>query len=481
MFYIFHVDEMTISDGDAVPPFIVQSIPFFFLFILIEMIYMNVFLDKKQRVDTNNKSPPPPHTTTTTNPTKSTSSNPTTPIRSYRMNDFLCSLSLGTVQQLVDVIFGFLNMKVSLFFYQIVYNNYRLFTIDITQYKYISFVILFLGTDLAYYWFHRTVHVYHILWALGHNVHHSGEDYNFACALRQGIGQGFTSWPFYLPLALLGFPPPSFAAHSQANTIYQFWVHTEMIGRLGILENIFSTPSAHRVHHTPPGNANYGGVLIIWDKLFGTYKPEVVRMDYFGLASQPQTFNPIALNLQHFFKMNRRMIFGKRATHPFVFEPMSIFKSMPPMQSGNNYDKKDEELKEDGVLSSWTVPLNQKRQKFDPIKDYDINGTSSKKATGLNASIFIALSIGYSYVILLLSSNNNNNSSVIANKYHGIALCIVGILLLEFFGNAQTSNGKLPRWIDDFFGRKGDGGERRMTAVEKLKSGKEGRGERGGE
>jgi alkylglycerol monooxygenase len=199
MFYLNPVDDMTFNKGEATPTIIVDGIPMFFVFIIVELLGMKLirlFMNKKEA----DNSP------------------------GYRWNDFLCSLSLGTVQQASGLILDLCGLHVALISYNFVFENLRLFEIDMYSHKNIYFVILMLGYDCGYYWFHRTVHEYHLLWAMGHSTHHSGEDYNFACALRQGAGQGFTSWPFYLPLALIGFPPAAFAAHSQANTLYQFWV-----------------------------------------------------------------------------------------------------------------------------------------------------------------------------------------------------------------------------------------------------------------
>lgn len=149
---------------------------------------------------------------------------------------------------------------------------------------------------------HRTAHEYHTLW-MGHSVHHSGEYYNLATALRQGVIQSLYSKLFHLPLALLGFPCGAWVAHNQLNTLYQFWIHTEQVGKLGILEMILNTPSHHRMHHRPPGNCNYAGFLIIWDRLFGTFREEFEMKDYYGLAQQLQSNNPLFANFAHARRM----------------------------------------------------------------------------------------------------------------------------------------------------------------------------------
>ena len=163
--------------------------------------------------------------------------------------------------------------------------------------KWVAAILLFLGVDCAYYWFHRIAHEYNAPWA-GHVVHHSSEDYNLAVALRQGTFQGVFSWVFYLPLALLGFPPAWFAAMSSFDTLYQFWIHTRLIGKLGPLEWVLNTPSHHRVHHgrNPKYlDKNYAGTLIIWDRMFGTFQAEEEEPVY-GLTKPLESWNPLWAN-----------------------------------------------------------------------------------------------------------------------------------------------------------------------------------------
>lgn len=198
-----------------------------------------------------------------------------------------------------------------------------------------------------YYWYHRTLHEFHVMWA-SHSVHHSGEDYNLATGLRQGVFQPFWAPPFYCWMALLGFPPAAFAAHAQLNTLYMYWIHTDVVSRLpGPLEYIFNSPMPHRLHHRPPGNCNYAGMFIIWDRMFGTYRSEVVRKDLYGLAKQPMTFDPVKLNTNHFNRMAdigardapgsvRRSwayrIFARRVPFRFTFSLAALFKPIPPLK-----------------------------------------------------------------------------------------------------------------------------------------------------
>src|SRR6185436_19175726 len=154
-------------------------------------------------------------------------------------------------------------------------------------------VAAFLLVDLAYYCSHRTSHGVNLLWA-GHVVHHSSEEYNLAVALRQSSLHGLFTWVFYLPLALAGIPPETYLVCYALNLVYQFWIHTQAVGRLGRLtELVMNTPSHHRVHHGRNPrylDRNHAGVFIIWDRLFGTFEPETERVVY-GLTKDIHTFN----------------------------------------------------------------------------------------------------------------------------------------------------------------------------------------------
>ena len=164
-----------------------------------------------------------------------------------------------------------------------------------------SWIGVFLLDDFAYYWMHRTSHVVNLLWA-GHVVHHSSEEFNLSVALRQSSLHGFMSWVFYMPLALLGVPVAMWLVTHAVNLVYQFWVHTREIDRLGPLELVLNTPSHHRVHHgvNPEyQDKNYAGMLIIWDRLFGTFEPERAAPVY-GLTKPLVSWNPVWANLHVF-------------------------------------------------------------------------------------------------------------------------------------------------------------------------------------
>jgi len=159
-----------------------------------------------------------------------------------------------------------------------------------------AFALLFLAEDCCYYWFHRAHHEVRVLWA-SHIAHHSSQRYHLATALRQTWTAHVTGLLFYAPLPLLGFHPVLIAAMHAISLVYQFWIHTELIDRLGPLEWALNTPSHHRVHHgSNPRylDRNHGGILIVWDRLFGTFEPERERVRY-GLTKNIETHNPLRI------------------------------------------------------------------------------------------------------------------------------------------------------------------------------------------
>ncbi|WP_342327414.1 sterol desaturase family protein [Pedobacter sp. FW305-3-2-15-E-R2A2] len=211
----------------------------------------------------------------------------------YRFNDSIANLSQGIGQQLTGIF-----MKTALFFgYKYIFENWRL--LDLPQSIWI-WIILFIGVDFFYYWFHRMSHQVNALWA-AHIVHHQSEEYNLTVALRQSWFQGWFSWVFYLPLALVGFDPIMFLTLSSFNTLYQFWIHTRAIKSMGPLEWILNTPSHHRVHHgSNPKyiDRNHAGTLIIWDRLFGTFQKEEEEV-YYGITTPLASWNPLWANVHY--------------------------------------------------------------------------------------------------------------------------------------------------------------------------------------
>lgn len=164
-----------------------------------------------------------------------------------------------------------------------------------------SWGAVFLLDDFAYYWMHRFSHTVNLLWA-GHVVHHSSEEFNLTVALRQSSLHGFMSWLFYMPIALLGVPVVMWLVCHALNLLYQFWIHTREVNRLGPLEWVMNTPSHHRVHHgvNPEyQDRNFAGTLIVWDRLFGTFEPERAEPVY-GITKPLASWNPLWANIHVF-------------------------------------------------------------------------------------------------------------------------------------------------------------------------------------
>ncbi|KAH8555947.1 alkylglycerol monooxygenase [Umbelopsis sp. PMI_123] len=282
LFYVVSPTATSFSTLQEVPDYIAESIPFFVITIVME--FMTLLLS---------------------NNGKSLEKKRSWEASRFSINDAVGSIGAGMLQQ----VSRFFIYNITLTSYLFVYNNYRL--IDLDPKNVYVWVAGFLVVDLAYYMFHRGAHEINLFWAT-HVVHHSSEYYNQTTALRQSIFQSYCSWIFDLPAALF-LPPSLFATHKQFNTLFQYWIHTEMVGYLGPLEYIINTPSAHRVHHGRNPyciDKNYAGTLIIWDILFGTFELERVLPTVkagtpdiepvaFGLTHPINTFDPLTIQFHH--------------------------------------------------------------------------------------------------------------------------------------------------------------------------------------
>ncbi len=221
-------------------------------------------------------------------------------MRNYRLADTVNSLSAGVL----STTFGLLTKGVGLVTYAIAVEHLALF--EWPSQAWWAWVIAFVAYDFCYYWLHRFGHERNILWA-AHSVHHQSEEYNLSTALRQTSTGFLLSWVFYLPLAVLGVPLLVFISVGALNLLYQFWVHTRHIPRLGWYEWIFVTPSNHRVHHAQNPlylDRNYGGVFILWDRLFGTFQSEDdAEPVVFGVTTPLASWNPLWANLQFYAQL----------------------------------------------------------------------------------------------------------------------------------------------------------------------------------
>jgi len=215
----------------------------------------------------------------------------------YRLNDTVTSITIGMISRFPTM----LNLGVQSVIFVYISTNLNLELLSVKNP--FTWIIAFLLYDLSYYWMHRMHHEIKILWAT-HSVHHHGEDFNLATALRQTSTGWLWKWIFYMPMILLGVPVEVFIAVAGVNLVYQFWVHTEHIGHLGWMEKVFITPMNHGIHHAKNKeyiDANYGGVFIIWDRMFGTYtaqRPDLKPV--YGTATPLNSWNPLWANFQVF-------------------------------------------------------------------------------------------------------------------------------------------------------------------------------------
>ena len=218
----------------------------------------------------------------------------------YRINDTISSLFMGSLRGTS----GILKIGIGGTIFYIIETEFSLWRMDDTNI--LTWVFAFVAYDFFYYWFHRISHERQIFWA-SHVAHHQSEEYNLSTALRQ-TGTGFLiTWVFYIPLFAMGVPSFVFVSVASINLIYQFWVHTKHIGKLGWYEWIFVTPSNHRVHHAINNeyvDKNYGGVFILWDRLFGSFQEELEEEEcVYGIRGPIKTFNPIWANLHIYIKI----------------------------------------------------------------------------------------------------------------------------------------------------------------------------------
>lgn len=214
--------------------------------------------------------------------------------------DMISSLSSGITNTVKDV----LGLSIAIISYGWMVEHLAIVHIRSSV---LLYIIAFLALDLSGYWVHRLDHEYNFFWN-AHIIHHSSEDYNLACALRQSISTLFRVFTiFLLPAALLGVPATVIAVVAPLHLFAQFWYHTQHINKMGFLEKIIVTPSHHRVHHAINPeylDKNYGQIFIFWDKLFGTYQEELPDVPaVYGITRPVQTWNPIKINFMHLWLM----------------------------------------------------------------------------------------------------------------------------------------------------------------------------------
>ena len=206
----------------------------------------------------------------------------------YKKNDTLCTI--GLLSGNIFMVFALKGATLALHFYLF---QFKIFNLTEILPIWVLWVITFLAIDLVFYFYHRISHRVNFLWAI-HMSHHSSEEMNFAVSFRQAWFGPLSKIPFFIILPLIGFDPTIVAVAGVVSTLWGIFGHTQIIGKLGPLELIFNTPSHHRVHHGSNKqyiDKNYGNLLIIWDRIFGTFEPEN-ELVKFGLVRNVNTFNP---------------------------------------------------------------------------------------------------------------------------------------------------------------------------------------------
>jgi sterol desaturase/sphingolipid hydroxylase (fatty acid hydroxylase superfamily) len=219
----------------------------------------------------------------------------------YRLNDAVNSLSLGVVSQLANLFTSLLRIGI----YTVAFDWLAIVRLPADAWWVWLVGVVFY--DLCYYWNHRLGHESAIFWA-AHVVHHQSQEFNLSTALRQTATGALLNWIFYLPMTVVGIPPVVFAAVALVDLLYQYWIHTEHIGKLGALDRVFATPSNHRVHHAVNDryvDRNYGGILIVWDRLFGSFVEESEKCVY-GTRAPLDSWDPLWANVEVYAALARK-------------------------------------------------------------------------------------------------------------------------------------------------------------------------------
>ncbi len=279
------------------------AVPFFVFFIVIEIIY-SIF--KKKNF--------------------------------YRVNDAITSLSTGILRTSTDIFLGIIPLA----FYNYFSTHIAIYTFPSDTFNFytlkgiLNYTWLLIFYDFLYYWFHRISHERNLFWG-AHSVHHQSEDYNLTTALRQPFTYVFYIWIFDIPLAFLGVPTASFITVAAIDLLYQFWIHTQCISKMGWFEKVFVSPSHHRVHHGINDqyiDKNYGGTLILWDKLFSTFQEELDEEPVvYGVKNPPHSWNPFWMN----FDVWKGMLYDFKHAKNF-YEKIYVWFSRPGWHPSNLVD-----------------------------------------------------------------------------------------------------------------------------------------------
>ena len=275
----------------------------------------------------------------------------------YRPLDTISSISSGMTNNIKSI----LKLSVVIVSYQWMYDHLSLVEIESSWWVYL---IAFVGIDFAYYWTHRWNHEYNILWNK-HIIHHSSEEYNLACALRQSISDVVQVYFFlYIPMAVMGIPPKVISILLPIHLFAQFWYHTRLIGKMGFLEKIIVTPSHHRVHHSINKkyvDKNYSSIFIFWDFIFGTFQEELDEEEpIYGTKKPARTWNPILINYLHLSQLIKDAFRTKKWINklkiwfmPTGWRPEDVAESYPLEIIQNPFEYEKYSTKKDNFMVFW--------------------------------------------------------------------------------------------------------------------------------
>jgi len=275
-----------------------------------------------------------------------------------RNMDMISSLSSGVTNVTKSV----LELTVAIAIYPFLMKYLKLTTIQNTA---LVYIITFIIIDFNGYWVHRWSHKVNLFWNL-HVIHHSSEDFNLACALRQSISSFFNLFTILLlPAALLGIPEQVIATVAPLQLFAQFWYHTQHIGRMGFLEKILVTPSHHRVHHAVNPeymDKNLSQIFIVWDKLFGTFQEELPQVPaVYGITRPAHTWNPIKINFQHLWLMAKGAWHTRNWKDKFTlwfkptgYRPADVVDRYPVYKIQDVYHFEKYETRTSGLFNAWT-------------------------------------------------------------------------------------------------------------------------------
>jgi len=346
----------------------------------------------------------------------------------YRLNDTITSINIGLISRFPTI----LNLGFQGLTFSYVATNMNLFQLPIGSP--LTWIFAFVLYDFLYYWMHRFHHEYKFLWAT-HVVHHHGEEFNLSTALRQTSSGFLWKWIFFLPILLVGIPSPVFVAVGGLNLIYQFWVHTEHIGKLGWYEKYFITPSNHRIHHAKNSeyvDKNYGGVFILWDRFFGTYCEE--RDDLkpvYGTVKALRSWNPLWANIEVFTNMAKDSYRTKKWRDKIkvwfsrtTWRPKDVEIEFPYEQYDQT-DKYNPDISPNFMKFAWTQLI------FIPFMTLVVFFTL--KSQSYIETILFGVSLFVSSMIISLALSNKVNTIICESIRSVIVLSIIysGIISIE--------------------------------------------------